>query len=74
MSTTLRPSRRSTTRRGCRRRRRPGAMLPFAAPAFVVGIAAVVVAVVALGDVGDPSAVRWVATVVAAVLGRRAVC
>lgn len=41
---------------------RPGPLLPFAAPAFVVGVAAAGAAIVAIVDVGQPTAVRVAAT------------
>ncbi len=41
---------------------RQGPLFPFAAPAFVVGVAAAGAAIVAIVDVGEPSAVRYAAT------------
>lgn len=48
---------------------RSGPLFPFAAPAFVVGIAAAGAAVVSLADVGMPSQVRYAATGVTVVWG-----
>ena len=44
-------------------------MLPFAAPAFVVGVGAAGAAIVSLADATSPSQVRWAATGVAIVWG-----
>ncbi len=49
--------------------RASGPWLPFAAPAFVIGVASAGAAVVSLPDVADPSGVRWAATTVAVVWG-----
>ncbi len=48
---------------------RAGPLFPFAAPAFVVGVASAGGAVVSLAGVGDPSQVRLAATGVAVVWG-----
>ncbi|HEY3724664.1 MAG TPA: histidine kinase [Acidimicrobiia bacterium] len=49
--------------------RATGPLLPFALPAFVVGVAATGAAIVSVADVAGPSEVRWAATGVAAVWG-----
>ena len=48
-------------------------LLPFAAPAFVVGVAAAGAAIVSVAGVSAPSEVRWAGTVVAVVWGLAAV-
>jgi signal transduction histidine kinase len=48
---------------------RQGPLLPFAAPAVLVGVGAAIAAVVALSDAAHPSQVRWAATVVAVIWG-----
>lgn len=44
-----------------------GSMLPFAFPAVLLALGSVVLAIVALGEVSDPSPARWVASVVVGV-------
>ena len=48
---------------------RPGSLLPFGTPAFVVGVGAAGAAIVSLADASSPSQVRWAATGVAIVWG-----